>query len=504
MKTIRHLRPVRYVAAAIAAVLLLGACSTTSAPGGDGPADQHLAVGVQYPIESLDPHGPSGADSGTQLAAKAIFSRLVRTVGPADYEGDLAESWKASEDATEWTFTLRDGATFSDGSAVTAEDVVASFDRVMEGGGPLSSNFVDYSAKATDESTVVLSGPADAAMLGKLNAFYVAPANIEKTGFQEPVGSGPFLVKSFEAGSHLNLVPNPKHWEGAPPLQDLELRTIPEIATRMTALQTGEIQAAWGMPDDQITQLRENDDLVVETTEADGVTTMWMNSSEPALKDAKVRRALWQGVDFKTIIGSLFPETGTVADSVVSPNVLGYAKQEAVEYDPKAAKQALIDAGFDFDTKLRFQFSQPQFADIARAVASDLAKIGVQVDVLEKDSAVFLEDLLALNWDINIQSLGSGGFDAATNVGRLYTCAAKRTGYCNKKLDALLAEAGQTSDTEKREELYAKAIKIIWTDAVGMYPMLGKLAYARQSEVQGLEPAVDGLVDFSKVRLAAE
>jgi ABC-type transport system substrate-binding protein len=492
-------------AAILAVGLALVGCTTTTAPPeAELAEEQELSVGVQYPIENLDPHGASSQDAGTQLAAKAIFSPLLVTVGPGEFEGELAESWEPNDDASEWTFTLREGVTFSDGTPLTSADVVASFERLLAFGGPLSGNFKDYTIDAPDESTVVFTPPAsDAALPGKLELFMVTPADIEERGFEEPVGSGPFIVDDFEPGSVLRLVPNPEHWDGEPTLDMLELRTIPEIAARMTALQTGEIQVAWGMPDDQVATLREDPNLVVEAIPTAGVTTMWMNSSTPAIADAEVRRALWQAVDFETIIASLFPESGSPADSVVAPTVLGYAPQEPVAYDPEAAQAALEDAGFDFSTVLRFQFSQPQFSEVAQAVASDLAEIGVQVEVLEKEAAVFLEDLLALNWDINIQNLGSAGFDAATNLGRLYPCAAGRTGYCNPELDELLAAAGATGEIEEREELYGQAIEIIWNDAVGMYPMFVRTPYAWQSTVEGFVPAPDGRVDFSSVSITA-
>lgn len=490
-------------AAALAVGLTFVGCTTTTTPPADELAEkQELAVGVQYPIENLDPHGASSQDAGTQLAATAIFSPLLTTVGPGEFEGDLAESWEANDDASEWTFALREGVEFSDGTPLTSADVVASFERLLDFGGPLSGNFKDYAISAPDESTVVFAPPgSDAALLGKLALFMVAPADIEESGFDEPVGSGPFIVDDFEPGSVLKLKANPTYWGGEPELDTLELRTIPEIAARMTALQTGEIQVTWGMPDDQVAALRDDPNLEVESVPTAGVTTIWMNGS--TIPDADVRRALWQAVDFDTIVTSLFPETGTPADSVVAPTVLGYAPQEPVKYDPKAAKAALEEAGFDFSTVLRFQFSQPQFAEVAQAIASDLSAIGVQVEVLEKEAAVFLDDLLALNWDINIQNHGSAGFDAATSLGRLYTCEAARIGYCNPELDEILAEASSTGDVEKREEYYAEAIEIVWNDAVGMYPMFVRTPYAWQSTVKGFVPAPDGRVDFSTVSIAA-
>ncbi|WP_165969537.1 ABC transporter substrate-binding protein [Nonomuraea terrae] len=503
MRPIRLRRAVVLATATLSIAGLVG-CSTTtggSTAGGDVP--QELVVAAWTPIENLDPHGASAMDNGTQVAAKAIYSALVRTVGKGQFEGVLAESWQPNEDATEWTFRLRGNVTFSDGKPVTSADVVASFNRVLELKGAMASNYAGHEAKESGADTVVItSKDPDPALLGKLSTFYVTPAAQEK--WDKPVGSGPFVVERFTPGQSLVLAPNPGYWGGKPALRRLELRSIGETAARMTALKTGEVDLTWAVPDDQLPGLQANSDLVVEKDQGNGVITMWMNSSAKGLGDPAVRRALWQAVDFPTIVTSLFPETGSVADSVVTPNVLGYAPQTPVKYDQAAAKAALDKAGWDYDQTIRFQFSQPQFQQFTDAVASDLAKIGVKVEPIQKESAVFLQDLLALNWELNIQQLGTAGFDAATNLGRLYTCAAKRMGYCNEDLDKLLAEAGSTSDTAKRQELYAQANKIIWDDAVGMYPMYVRTLYVRNKSVQGFTVPQDLTPDFSKVRIGGD
>ena len=499
------LRPLLTVAIA-ALALTITACGS-SGGGGTEPdaAPGDLTVSGPIPIENLDPHGTSSMDAGTQLAARAIFSQLIRITGPGEYEGELAEDWTANDDASVWTFTLRDDLTFSDGAAVTAEDVVVSFDRMLAAGGPIAGNFTGYTAEAPDEKTVAFTAPAsDAAFLGKIWSFFVTPQSADEPGFfQDPIGSGPFIVESFEPGQSLEVVPNPEYGGGAPDLATLTFQAIPEVSARLTALQTGEVDVTWGMPDDQIPPLESDTELTVETVAGTGVITMWMNSSAPGLEDAEVRRALWQAVDFAAIIDALLPITGTPADAPVSPAVFGYAPQTPYEYDPEAAKAALDEAGFDYEnTTIRFQFSQPQFRQLAQAVTSDLAEIGVKVEPIEKEQAVFLDDLLALNWELNIQQVGTQGYDAATNLGRLYTCAAGRTGYCNPELDEFLAEAGSTSDQDTREEAYAAASEIIWNDAVGMYPAFVELPYAWRNSVHGFTPDSSGSPYFDDVTVS--
>ncbi|SEG99968.1 peptide/nickel transport system substrate-binding protein [Nonomuraea solani] len=504
-------RPRRAALALIAAVTVaLSGCSAASGggtTGGSGGGDGEITVAGTYAIESLDPGSPTGGSAtGTQLASQAIFSRLVRPRPDGTLQGDLATSWKPDATATQWTFTLRQGVRFSDGKPVGADDVVASFKRLIELKSTNAANFAGYTMTATSPSEVVLkAAKPDAAVPYKLAIFYVLPGGLkgeDPAFFQNPVGSGPFKVEKFDSSGTLVLVPNPGHYGGAPKIGRVTIRKMPELAARLTALRTGEVDLVWGIPDDQLAGLQGDAGLKVETVPSTAVFTMWFNSSAPALKEAGIRRALWQAVDFATIIKRLYPRTGTLADAPVSPVTLGYVPQEPVRHDPAAAKAALTDAGFDFSTKLRLQFANAEFRPFNQAIVSDLQKIGVQVDLLEKEQAVFTKDLLALNWDINFQQLSNPTFDAANTLGRLYPCAAKRNGYCNPGLDKLLAAAGASADGKKRVELYGEASKIIWRDAVGMFPMAVKYAYAWNRRVTGVTPDPNGLPDFAGVQVS--
>lgn len=505
-------RSARGLAAAVALLLPLAACTTTTGgePGGPGTdgggsVPQEIVASGQYPVENLDPHSASGGSAGMDLVAKHIYSRLTATNETGEIVGELAEEWSANDAGDNWTFTLREGVTFTDGSALDSEDVVASFDRFIKLDSPAANNFPGVTVDAPDPQTVVFTTEKpDAALPSKLTTFYVLPAETPATDGavgEQPTGSGPFQVESFAAGQDVVLVPNPDFVDGPPALSKLTLQTIPEISTRLTALQTGEVNVVWGVPDDQLAELQAVGGIKTEAVQSAGSFLVWFNSQRPFFKDKpEVRRALWQAIDFATIIEQIYPETGTPADSPIAPTVFGYAPQEPVTYDPDAAKQALTDAGFDFEKTYELQF-QSQFKPFVSAMVSDLAKIDVKIDAAEKEQAVFIEDLLALRWDINFQQVGTAGYDASTNLGRLYTCSAKRNGYCNPELDKLLAEAGSNPDQAERERLYAEAGKIIWDDSVGMFPMFVKNSYAWSEKVTGFTLDPQGLPDFRNAKV---
>jgi peptide/nickel transport system substrate-binding protein len=497
------MRSRRHTAIAVTAVLGLfatTACGADSTDSGGAASGGEIAVAGQFPTESIDPNGPLAIDGGTRVASMQLYSPLLQTVGPGDFEPKAAEKWEVNDTATEFTFTLRDGITFSDGSPITGQDVATSFERTVAAKSPFSANFVKVGVKATDDVVTFTPAAPDPGLLAKLTGVMITPAGATEDSYRaKPVTSGPFKVESFTPGGDLVMVPNDKYWGDKPKLDRLTIRSIPEVAARVTALETGELDVIWGISDDQVKQLSGNSEVQVVSATGSAVLTMWMNASTPALGKPEVRRALWQAVDFDKKIKALYPESGEPADSVIAPTVFGYAPQERVTYDPEAAKQALVDAGFDFDTTLRFHFSQAQFRQWVDSVVSDLAAVGVKAEALEKEQAVYTEDLLSLNWDINIQQVGTLGLDASYNLGRLYTCAAKRTGYCNPQLDEMLTRAGTAFDPAEREAAYAEATKLIWNEAVGMYPMFVKNLFATRTTVSGFKPDGEGLPRFDTV-----
>lgn len=478
----RNAKTTLALAGAALAALVLGGCAGPT----EAPKDTVVVAG-QFATESLDPHGVDGGGIGTAHAAQSIFSRLLAPDAQGVFHADLATEWETNESGSEWTFTLRDDAEFSDGTPVTAADVVASLDRILALEGPLAGNFGGVTASAVDDTTVAFTSEKPI-LAGTLALIFVTKADVTDTSFSEPIGSGPYVVTSFSPGESLALAPNEAYYGDVPTISELEYRWIPEVSTRLTALQTGEIDATWGIPDDQAAALRSNADLVVESSPSTLVVTMWFNSSRPAFATSEIRNALWSAVDFETIVSTLFPESGALSDSVLAPSVFGYSPQEPKTYDPEAARAALEEAGFDFEQEIQIQYKESEYTEFMAAIASDLAEIGVKAVPVQKEAAVFLEDLLALNWDINFQMVGTATYDAAQNLGRLYTCAADRNGYCNPELDEILAEAGSITDEETRLDLYDQANRIIWDDAVGMFPMVVNTTYAWQSGLQGFTP----------------
>jgi peptide/nickel transport system substrate-binding protein len=478
-------------AIAAAALVLTGCTGSPQATSTPENVAQDLTIGLPVAtIANLDPFGANALVQGNIQVAAQIFDTVV-TYHDGEYTPSIATEWTSSDDAKQWTFTIRDGVTFSDGSALDASDVKASMDQVVALAGPLAGIFKPLTATVVSPTELSITSEAgQGALLGKMSMLAVGPSELVATdtfGLQ-PVGSGPFVVDSFDPSAGVELSANPDYWNGAPKLETLAFRMIPEQSARSTALETGEIQLTWTVPDDEVDTLSANPDLVVESTPTLANLVLWFNSSRAQFADAAVRQALWQAVDYQAIIDALYPNTGQAMAGPLPEAVFGASEQTPYEFDPDAAKSALEDAGWDFDQTIKILMTANTYQPFVEAVIADWAKIGVKAEVDLQEAAVGTQNLLALNWDVAIiQPVITSTGDADYNLGRLYPCAAKRTGYCNPDLDTLLAEAGSSPDQAAREDLYDQAGGIIWDEAVGMFPMTVVQVWAWSSALEGVQ-----------------
>jgi len=467
--------------AGLAATLLLGTAALAQ------PA-QDLVIGLPVAsIANLDPHGSTALVQGNLQINAQIFDTLVG-FKDGQYVPSLAASWQASPDAKSWTFKLREGVSFSDGSAFDGEDVKASIERVVTLAGPLAGLFRPITVTVTSPTEVVMTSEAgQGALLGKLSVLAMAPT--EKLNDQfglAPVGTGPFKVESFDPNQGARLSANAGYWGSKPKLATVTFRPIPEQAARSTALETGEIQLTWTVPDDKVAGLAANPELKVDSVATLANIVMWFNTKR-MFGDVETRRALWQAVDFDAIIGALYANTGAKMTGPLPQAVFGASAQTPYVYDAAAAKAALEAKGWDFNQTVRILMNNSTYRPLVEAIIADWARIGVKAEIDLQEPAVGTRRLLDLDWDISIvQPVITSTGDADYNLGRLYTCAANRTTYCDEALDKLLVAASAEPDQAKRAELYAEAGKIVWDNAVGLFPLDVRQVWAWSARLEGV------------------
>jgi peptide/nickel transport system substrate-binding protein len=450
----------------LAAALVLTGCSTTtsSEPQEDVPQVLRYVPGL-FPV-SLDVQ-TYPAEEGVQITAQQVLETLV-TYKDGEASPLLAESWDTPDDLT-WTFHLRE-AKFSDGSDFTAADVKGSIDRLIGLKGALAPVLAQITSTSADDDetfTITTSQPLGT-LLSTLSLVFIGQGDkvADLEYWKQPVGTGPFTVTEYVADDHVTLKRNDDYWGKKALLTEVEILNMPEVASKITALQNGEVDILTTIPPDQVSSVDGQDGIKFITSDSFLYYFIWFNQNNKPFDDVKVRQAMWHAVDFKSINEDLYGDGASLAKAPVTQSVFGAPELSPYKYDKALAKRLLSEAGYPdgFSTSIQWpRETGPNVKALAQAMISAWAEVGIKVEPLEKERAQWLADFGALNWDMNLQTNATGTGDADFTLNRLYTCAAKRMGYCNPDLDALLNEARASQDQDEREDLYAKASKIIWT-----------------------------------------
>ncbi|SEE30475.1 ABC transporter substrate-binding protein [Ruania alba] len=495
------------VAAAVLATALTVVGCTTTTEGGDGEtAPQELTyVPAFFPV-SLDPHN-FPAEEGTQVAAQQTLETLV-TYNDGEAQPLLAESWEYSDDELTLTFQLRDDVTFSDGTPFTAEDAKASLDRLIELDKALAPLFAAVTeTRADDDHTfsIVTSEPLGT-LLASMSLVFIGQAGAmgEDSYWRAPVGTGPFIVDDYVADDHVTYSRNDDYWGEAAQLDTLEMVSMPEVAARITALGTGEVDVISSIPPDQVAGVQDQDGVEFIQDAGYLYYFIWFNHNEEPFDDQRVRQAMWHAVDVEGIVSDLYGEGATAATAPIPQAAFGAADNGLYEHDPERARELLADAGFPdgFETSMQWpREGGPNIRSLGQAFISAWAEVGIDVEPLEKERASWLEDFGSMNWDLNLQTNTTATGDADFTLNRLYTCEADRLGYCNPELDDLLAQARASLDPDERSELYDQANEIMWEEAPGIFPadIQNNLAYG--SQVRGLELPPNNRPYFSTVSI---
>lgn len=476
--------------------------------GGGGTSKDTFSAAFSRAVLDLDPHGASDVEQGTLLAARQIYDTLVVRQGDT-YVKSLATGWQQPDPNT-WVLTLRKDVAFHDGTKLTAQDVKASLERLAKSKTPMAPLWAALSAvDAVDDHTVKITTTTPVGtMLANLSLLSVVPAaGLAKPDFfKMPVGSGPYMVDSFTPSDHLNLKANPKYWGGPPKTSAIKLPYMPEVSSQITAVKNGEVDAAWLIPPDQIADLKGDGNLTLDIVPSYTNFFCWFNASKKPFNDPNVRRALWYALNLEQTIKGLYGSSASVAKAPIASSVFGYAPQQPYAHDPEKAKKLLAAAGYPdgFSATLMWGVGQgPLIDQLAQAMVSDWSKVGVKIKPTQLENAQWLQKLLALDWDMEVQSNGVTTGDADYTLGRLYVSSAHRTGYANPDLDKILLDARSATDQATRKKLYAQACKIVWDDAVGIFPCDLKNVYAVSKKVSNFPATPDQVPPLRGVSVSA-
>lgn len=501
----------------------------TSSGSDSGPVKDTLVYGRGGDSASLDPI--TTTEGETFKVTINIFETLVEfgeqdtTINPK-----LAEDWKISDDGLEYTFNLRKGVKFHDGTDFNADAVIYNFNRWMNGDEekfPYYTQFGGYindeghvikEIKALDEHTVqfILKRP-QAPFLNNLamDMFAIAsPAALEKYGDdfrKNPVGTGPFKFVEWKANDTITIEKNTDYWvEGLPKLNKVIFRVIPENTARLNALAKGEIDVMDGLNNSDEPSVTSNPDLQIIERPSMNIGYLGMSNIRKPFDNKLVRQAINHAINKQELIDAFYAGKAVAAKNPMPPSIEGY--NDAIKpypYDLEKAKALLKEAGFEKGFEIDLWAMpvarpyMPEAQKVAEVIQESLSKLNIKANIQSVDWPTYLDraakgefDMFMLGW--------TGDNGDADNF--LYTLLDKdsigannNAHYSNDELHEILIEAQTNPDQAKRVELYKKAQEIIHEDAPWVPLVHSTPLLAAHKDVMNYLPHPTGSDLLSKV-----
>lgn len=499
-------------AASLVAALTLAGCSageSVDIDGADSVDGDVLIAAIGGEPDQLDPQRTSSYFAFEVL--ENVFDTLVAPDENLEMQPALAESWEVSDDQLTWTFDLRDGVTFHDGSEFTSEDVVYSYRRIID---EQLANAWKFAAitdiTAPDDDTVVITvAQPTPNLLSNLGGFkgmaIVQQENVESGDITTaPIGTGPFSVTGYSSGDRITLAANADYWGGAPELAGVEYRFISEPATALAALRAGDIHWTDVVPPQQVSELESDETVELGLTPSSDYWYLALNEAREPWSDVRVRQALAYAIDRDAIVQAVSYGTAALNQLAIPEQSVWYTAYDEYSTDLDTAQALLDEAGFTGGTlDLLATSDYPETVTAAQIIASNLEPLGIDVEIRQPDFSTWLDeqntgnfDMLMMGWLGNIDPddfyYAQHHTDGASNAQK----------YSNTEVDALLDAGRIETDPEARKELYAQAATIIADEASYIYLYNPSVIQVWSPDVTGYTTRADRAIRFDEASLA--
>lgn len=390
----------RFLAAG--SLVSLGGLTLAGCAGGfddaEGPSAAGRGDAVPTSIVAALPTDPTSMDplqSGSLVVLSVFFHTFdqLTTITPeGDLEGRLATEWTPNDDLTQWDFTLVDGVEASNGEAITADDVVFSYETIL--GDPSSENHAYLSSletvEAIDERTVRFHMNAPfSAFPRNTSLISIVPADTyEEMGAaefaQEPVGSGPYVFERIQKGVSYDLARSDGYWGDAPAIESISLQPVASDESRVNGVLSGSLEVAQIGPT-QVSSVEDSAQATVFSELSNGVVFLGVNSTEGALTDPLVREAVSSAIDKSAIAENLLMGLAEPATTMLAPAVEGFSEEVTdTGYDPDRAKDLLDEAGYDGEV-IALDYATdgriPLSSEVAQTIQGFLEEVGITVQM---------------------------------------------------------------------------------------------------------------------------
>jgi peptide/nickel transport system substrate-binding protein len=457
-----------------------------------GPAPVHggsLTVAIVADPPGWDPSASTSQEI-PRVVYHNVFEGLVRFDADGEIVPALATDWQVAGDGLTWTFTLRPGVVFHDGSDFTVDDVIAKFERAMDpDSGHTNPGYyaaIESVESAMDGTAVVftLERPSRSLLynLARPDSI-IYPAGTHQTQRTQPIGTGPFRFARYVEGSEVRLERfEDYHQDGLPYLDEVVYRIISDPNTRFAALQAGDIDIAALAPE-QYQLAVANPDLQATVGTATAEITMALNNERAPLDDVRVRQAITHAIDKDAIVQGAMFGLGTVIGSHMTPAEAYYVDlTDTYPYDPERARELLAEAGYPDGFTVDFELPEP-YANERRSgevVAQYLRDVGIDVNLSVVEWGTWIERIF-LGGDYDMTIIGHSeprDINVYGNPGYYYR-------YDNPRVRELLEEAETAPTAEAETEAYQEIARIIAEDAVNVWLFSAPFIVGMQNDVHG-------------------
>lgn len=489
----------RFLLAACAALALLAANG-----GGAQAADRCVKFAVPErggEASSIDP--TVAVTQGDFFNVGALYEPIVWIDNNLEAQPLLAESWESNDAATVWTFHLRHGVKFHDGSEMTAKDVVWTYRRVLDPKTGVAAKELAFvgpdDVTAVDDYTVRFSIKAPLAEFPLLigNKFaYISKAGVGAEELaKKSYGTGPFMMDNFNPGEPVaTFKANPQYWQaGLPKAPCIELSAIPETVARAAAISTGQIDVATNMEPTVFEMLKVNPNVQLVPAARGTLLTLSMFVDTPPFDDARVREALKLVVDRQVILDTVLLGYGFLANDNPIALTSGDAyRSDPIPRDVAKAKQLLAEAGHPngITVDLYTASIAAGTINLAQAYQQMAAEAGITVNVQTAPAETYWDDVwLKKPFVVSVW----GARPTASALAIAYRSDAKynETHWHNTDFDALLDKANSTLDAGERRKLYQQANQLLAEDGGVVAPVFATLVAAMRTSCSGFTPHSD-------------
>jgi peptide/nickel transport system substrate-binding protein len=504
--------------------LALAGCSSASTPSSSSSSSSSatpvkggtLTFARTAAVTSLDLHSQITANNA--FAIDKIFEPLLTFDSAGKLHPAVASKYTQSTDGLTWTFTIRDGIKFSNGTAVTPADVVFSLQSHLDEKDaplPFSAPITSIKASGSDQVVVTLSKaytPFAAEIAEFANG--IIPANYggqsKADFFAKPIGTGPFVVDSWKSGGDITLAKNTNYWQAGKPYVDkVVYKTVTDDNQLVTQLQAGQVDAIDDVPQANVATLKADSSVTVDSTDSWNVEELFFNTKNKQFSDVHVRRAIAYAIDKAGIVKATSFGTAKAADSLLPPTIEYYSSDiDAPSYNVDAAKKELAQSAFPtgFTTTLLLPSDSTLEQQEAQAIQEELGAIGITVKIASIDHATFRDRFFAYDFDFMLNSATSDYADPNSIVefqadpsgfSKSYW-----TSYSNPDVTALLKKGQSEADGTGRAATYQQIQKLIAADSPYIplsYPAAIK---ATSSKVHGFEVLPNGSTNLTSAWIA--